>query len=56
MLEDCRVIVRERLMAQAEFLETGTNMFLSLSTQLKTYNTEKKGMPHAYGVMFNLLA
>jgi len=58
MIEDVRGIVASRLMhSEGEFLETKTNMFMSLSAKLKEFKPKnEKGLSHGYGAMFTLLA
>jgi len=56
MLEDVRGVIA-RLTAEPEFLETNTNMFMSLSTKLKSFEPKsKQGLSHGYGALFTLLA
>merc|ERR1712151_476520 len=58
MLEDVRGIIASRLMkSEGEFLESKTNMFMSLSSKLKSFAPKnQKGLSHGYGALFTLLA
>merc|ERR1712113_589031 len=50
MIEEVRGIVATRLMkSEGEFLETKTNMFVSLSAKLKSFAPKEKGLSHGYG-------
>jgi hypothetical protein len=56
MIEDVRGIIVARLQASDEFLETKTNMFMSLSSKLKSFAPKAQGLSHGYGALFTLLA
>merc|ERR1712183_214809 len=43
-------------MADSEFLETQTNMFMTLSSKLKSFQPKNpQGLSHGYGALFTLL-
>jgi hypothetical protein len=57
MLEEVREVITSRLMQSGEFLETKTNMFMTLSVKLNSFEAKaEKGLSHGYGALFTLLA